>query len=86
MKIYLNACINLHYCFRCKNIEVSIELHILRQLFHSKYSGTSTAWNDPHQFAAMAAAAANNMENLEMLSSLLGTHNKLIYFHKLKSL
>jgi len=33
--------------------------------------GTSTAWNDPHQFAAMAAAAANNMENLEMLSSLL---------------
>jgi len=33
--------------------------------------GTSVAWNDPHQFAAMAAAAANNMENLEMLSSLL---------------
>merc|ERR1719270_3129676 len=33
--------------------------------------GTTTAWNDPHQFAAMAAAAANNMENLEMLSSLL---------------
>jgi len=33
--------------------------------------GTSSAWNDPHQFAAMAAAAAGNMENLEMLSSLL---------------
>merc|ERR1712038_2209654 len=33
--------------------------------------GTSVAWNDSHQFAAMAAAAANNMENLEMLSSLL---------------
>jgi len=33
--------------------------------------GTSVAWNDPHQFAAMAAAAANNMDNLEMLSSLL---------------
>ena len=51
-----------------------------------KYSGTSVAWNDPHQFAAMAAAAANNMENLEMLSSLLGTHNKQIHLHELKGL
>ena len=55
---------------------------ILRQQFQLKYSGTSVAWNDPHQFAAMAAAAANNMENLEMLSSLLGTHIKRIHFHK----
>ena len=30
----------------------------------------------------MAAAAAGNMENLEMLSSLLGTHPILIQFHK----
>ena len=51
-----------------------------------KHSGTSTAWNDPHQFAAMAAAAANNMENLEMLSSLLGTYDKHILYHKLLSL
>ena len=30
----------------------------------------------------MAAAAAGNMENLEMLSSLLGTQHILIQFHK----
>ena len=33
----------------------------------------SSAWNDPHQFAAMAAAAAGSMEQLDLLSSILGT-------------
>lgn len=44
--------------------------------------GQSTAWNDPQQFAAMAAAAAaGSPEQLEMLSSLLGTRLFIVKAH-----
>ena len=42
----------------------------------------STAWNDPHQFAAMAAAAAGSMEQLDLLSSILGTRSIFRTFKK----
>ena len=42
----------------------------------------STAWNDPHQFAAMAAAAAGSMEQLDLLSSILGTQSNFRTFKK----
>ena len=42
----------------------------------------STAWNDPHQFAAMAAAAAGSMEQLDLLSSILGTRSIFRNFKK----
>ena len=35
--------------------------------------GRSTAWNDPHQAAAAAEALGVNIEQLNMLNSLLGT-------------
>ena len=68
MNVYMHATIFIMVEF------VYIIQPILRNLIYLTYSG-STAWNDPHQFAAMAAAAAGNMENLEMLSSLLGTQH-----------
>ena len=42
----------------------------------------STAWNDPHQFAAMAAAAAGSMEQLDLLSSILGIKSIFRTFKK----
>merc|ERR1712141_790588 len=54
-----------------KRIEDASNSTVSISVLRKKGAERSTAWNDPHQFAAMAAAAAGSMEQLDLLSSIL---------------